>query len=96
MTLHKQLALIAYDTPCSKRRRLLAKIACEATDRVQKSVYEGWLASSQRIVTWERLMAIADPELDELRCYWICERCRRSGLVLGKPAPNKATQSWLF
>lgn len=96
MTHGKQLVVIAYDTPCDKRRRKLVKIALESSDRVQMSVFEGWLLSAQREVLWERLLAVAHPEEDALRCYWLCERCRKLSLVLGAPPPNKPTQSWLF
>ena len=79
--------VIAYDTPCNKRRRKLARAALSYATRVQQSVYEAELTEAQLRVFARTLTSISDDELDDIRLYPQCTRCADLRQFLGRARP---------
>jgi len=77
------LTAIAYDIADNKRRLKMARLLYGVADRVQKSVFEGYLDAA----TFERLRRqlgnLLDPKVDTVRLYRLCKTCRRQITVLG-------------
>jgi CRISPR-associated protein Cas1 len=66
-----------------------------AADRVQQSVFEGWLLPEQVEETWERLQQVADPAEDDVRVYRLCSYCCRDARVLGPNARREMAEYWI-
>lgn len=87
ITIDRHRIILAYDTPCNRRRRHFAKIALGYTQRIQKSVYEADLTDVQARIMTKALMRIADPVEDDIRIYPQCSRCAAMCSMLGKAMP---------
>ncbi|MBD3166768.1 CRISPR-associated endonuclease Cas2 [bacterium] len=79
--------LIAYDIVDDKRRNRLAKYLGAFFQRRQKSLFEGWLATSRMKKFTSRLEEIMDGEEDAIRIFKLCENCRKHAILLGAPMP---------
>ena len=84
--------LITYDvstTSRNGRRRLrrVAKACLDCGQRVQQSVFECKLDRAQLVVLRAHLLAIIEPEEDNLRIYNLGRRWRRRVEHFGKGRP---------
>lgn len=87
--------VIAYDTPSAKRRQKLARATLGYARRVQRSVYEGDLNSSELRLLESRLRLIVHPTLDDLRIYRQCARCEASCTRLGAATPPPTSEAMI-
>ena len=69
----EQLWVIAYDTPCNKRRRKLAKLLKGYGERLQRSVFECLLQPHQVERLRQGLERIAAPQ-DSVRLWQLSAR----------------------
>lgn len=88
-----RLWVIAYDVTDDKRRSRIAKFLLNHTERVQKSVYEGWLSTSKVREIAFGVNALIDAEEDSVRMYPIggdgMKRRQTQGNVnLIRPTPD--------
>ena len=75
--------VVAYDVTDDRRRRRLAKRLIDFLPRVQRSVFEGELPD-RRLPQLERVLRDGiDPEVDSVRVYRLCRRCREVVIELG-------------
>jgi CRISPR-associated protein Cas2 len=84
--------LLVYDIADDKRRLKIAK-ACESVaERVQFSVFEAYLTSSELQKLVKRTGKVMKKEEDSLRVYLICAACKAKISVYGvgsvTPAPG--------
>ena len=86
LSIDRHRIMIAYDTPCNRRRRKFAKTALSYATRVQKSVYEADLTDSQLRILAINFRLLCTGE-DDIRLYPQCSRCAALRQFLGKAAP---------
>jgi len=75
--------LLSYDIVDDRRRTRLAKGLLNYLDRVQKSVFEGLVATRSLEALYTLIEKEIDPELDSVRIYRLCQRCQVAIEVLG-------------
>jgi CRISPR-associated protein Cas2 len=95
MTNEAMLVVIVYDTPDDNRRRRLARLLEDVADRVQWSVFEGWLTTEQIDDCWQRLQRVVIPDKDRLRLYRVCQYCRDASRVLGPQQLEPLAEYWI-
>lgn len=80
---------IAYDVADDNRRAKVARLLYGVANRVQKSVFEGYLdeATFERVV--RKLANLLDPQTDSVRLYRLCKTCRNQITVLGRGRVEK-------
>lgn len=64
-----RLWVIAYDIADNRRRRELSKLLGQCMDRVQESVFEGWLNSLEQRELIAKVSDIIDHTEDTVRAY---------------------------
>lgn len=79
-----RLWVVAYDIADNKRRRLLAKALGRQLQRVQESLFEGWLTQGELNLLIEEIGALIDPEQDRLRAYPLAVRKAERYLTYGQ------------
>ncbi len=89
------LVVIAYDTPDARRRQQIVRLLENVADRVQWSVFEGWLTEEQIDKVWHRLEKVVDPNEDELRLYRVCAYCRDASRALGQATLSVIPDHWV-
>ncbi|MFO8072416.1 MAG: CRISPR-associated endonuclease Cas2, partial [Polyangia bacterium] len=77
------LHAVCYDISNDRRRRKIARLLEGYGVRVQKSVFEARLDQKKLLSLRKKLERRIDPELDSVRIYRICARCRESIEVIG-------------
>ncbi len=77
--------IIAYDIACDRRRRQMQQLAQSVAERVQDSVFEGWLSDREVADLLRRARPLIEPATDSLRIYLLCESCREQAHCLGAP-----------
>lgn len=87
--------LICYDTPDNKRRRKLVKILEEMCERVQWSVFEGWMTPRQLNETKMRLNRVLDESADNIRIYRLCAYCQQEVATYGLSHRTEMVQFWV-
>lgn len=75
--------LVTYDISDPRRLRRVAKATVAFGTRVQKSVFECDLEENGLVRLKERLAREMNPELDSVRFYRLCGRCRTAIEVMG-------------
>jgi CRISPR-associated protein Cas2 len=88
--------LVAYDVVSNRRRRRLQKAISGFLSPVQKSVFEGHLLPSASPQLHRAVAAAIDPGADSVRCFTLCESCRRSARLYGVAAPLPDPSAPLF
>jgi CRISPR-associated protein Cas2 len=77
--------LVAYDITDDQRRTKIAKILEDFGDRVQYSVFEMELDSSDQLDEMQtRLAKVIDTRTDSVRIYLLCQGCRTKITILGQ------------
>lgn len=89
------LFVFAYDCPDDRRRLRIARVLDDVADRVQGSVFEGWLLPGQVEETWSRLEQVADPGEDDVRVYRLCSYCCREARILGAGSREEMAEYWM-
>ena len=90
------LVVFAYDTPSDRRRQRLAKTLADWAQRVQRSVFEGYLTQRQLALALTRLSGIVHSDVDQLRVYQLCSDCRTRLTVLGAvPKISPPPEIWI-
>ena len=89
------LYLICYDTPDNRRRRQIVATLEEFAERVQWSVFEGWLTQRQRVLLERRLQRLLEPEFDNLRLYRLCSYCQAEVQLLGLGEHSHPVKYWI-
>ena len=80
----EQLWVIAYDSPCDKRRRKMAKLLKGYGERLQWSVFESRLQPHQLQRLRQGLERITSPQ-DSVR-LWMLPTRAPDAIQLGRPA----------
>ena len=86
----EQRWVVAYDSPCDKRRRKLATLLEGYGVRVQHSVFECQLRPATVAQLRQRLERLINPTLDRVRLWPLSARCcaRIVNLGINVPAPG--------
>ncbi len=87
--------LICYDTPDNKRRRKLVGILEETCERVQWSVFEGWMTVRQLDSMKYRLCRLIDESADNIRIYRLCAYCQQEVDTLGLAHRTELVHFWV-
>lgn len=87
--------LICYDTPDNKRRRKIVSILEDVCDRVQWSVFEGWLTVRQLESVRSRLRSVIDDSSDNVRIYRLCAYCQAEVETIGQSERTELINYWV-
>jgi CRISPR-associated protein Cas2 len=80
----RQWLVISYDSPDDKRRTKMLKTLEGFGKRVQYSVFECEVRTTDLARLQERLEKLLQADSDDIRLYPLCESCRRKVQMLGK------------
>lgn len=80
---NRSFCLIAYDITDNQRRLKVSKILESYSNRVQESVFEGFLTRAELEKIFKRVEKIIEKQEDSLRVYFICEECRKKMILIG-------------
>lgn len=80
--------VVAYDSPCDKRRRKLAVLLEGYGVRVQESVFECELEAQRFLRLRSRLERLIRPEQDAVRLWPLSARSCARIVNLGTPVPT--------
>jgi CRISPR-associated protein Cas2 len=83
-----RLWVISYDVADDKRRDRLARLLARTMERVQESVFEGWLNSAEITRLIEEAKSILDLHEDGLRAYPLAVRTPERYQVYGQQTPT--------
>jgi CRISPR-associated protein Cas2 len=75
--------VVSYDIVDDRKRARLARLLKGYLLRVQKSVFEGEVEERRLEELRQRVKKIVDLEVDSVRFYTLCQRCRLSVEVMG-------------
>ena len=94
------LVLITYDvsTQDAAGRKRLRKVAKECVNygqRVQNSVFECVLDSSQLLIVKDKLLSMINPEEDSLRFYNLGNKYQAKVELFGSKATYEAEGTWI-
>lgn len=88
----RQFLLLVYDIADDKRRARIAKAMEAVGKRVQGSVFEAWMNSSELEKALKKVLKHFDQNEDSLRIYTLCAECRVKvriqGIGLRTPPPR--------
>jgi CRISPR-associated protein Cas2 len=84
-----RLWIVSYDVSDDKRRRLLAKTLARRMQRVQESVFEGWLNALEIRQLVEEVQSVLDLRQDRLRAYPLALRTPGRYSVHGTQTPTE-------
>lgn len=74
---------VSYDISDPKRLRAVARIMEQFGKRVQKSVFECWLAERDLKALKEALLQVLKTPPDSVRFYPLCVDCRKKAMDSG-------------
>lgn len=87
-----RLWVITYDIADNRRRRELAKLLSQRLERVQESVFEGWLNFMEIREVIAQVEQIIQPDADKVRAYPLAvrneKRYQSIGLQTTVPRPQ--------
>lgn len=79
----RTFTVFAYDIPDDRRRVALAKLLDGIADRVQGSVFEGYVDDRTLMSAMARARELLDPQADRLRVYRLCKTCLKQLVLFG-------------
>lgn len=82
------LVVVVYDIPDNKRRTKLATFLEGYGRRVQKSVFECFLALSEMKALYSKVEQRINVDEDNVRFYWISSQALAKTLTLGSQSPE--------
>ncbi|MCA9312397.1 MAG: CRISPR-associated endonuclease Cas2 [Phycisphaerales bacterium] len=88
--------MIAYDTPCNRRRRRLARLADDFGCRVQLSVFQGWLSPAMYRSLAERIGSLIDPDEDRVLVLSACAGCQGQIRTFGRMRLETLPRCWII
>ena len=75
--------IIAYDIVDDRIRRKVIKELTVYSNRVQKSVFEGDVATGSVKELLKKLEKVIDLKIDSIRCYPVCANCSANMEIIG-------------
>lgn len=92
-----RLWVIAYDIADNRRRRQLVKCLASQMQRVQESVFEGWLTQAELNSLIAEATPLLNREEDRLRAYPLAVRAeKRYGIYGQQQTTPKQTDYWIL
>jgi len=85
----RRFRVIAYDIADDRRRARLAKALERVGERVQDSIFEGWLDDRALDRFLRRAAALVTDPGDSMRVYTLCEGCRPETHTIGADTPSE-------
>lgn len=88
--------VICYDIADNHRRGRVARLLLDHVERVQESVFEGWLSAAQQRDLEQRLAPLIEASEDSIRFYPLLLReaiCRQSAGTM--PALRREQDFWI-
>ena len=89
----RYFTVIAYDVADDRRRVRTMKLLARYAERVQRSVFEGYLTDAEL----EKLLAALSRTLvdhdDDVRVYRLCATCREQTRFLGRAHPLRILET---
>ncbi len=82
------LVLVVYDIADDKRRTKLATFLEGQGRRVQESVFECFLSLAEMQKLHKQIQRRVNPEVDNVRFYWIPADALPKTLTIGSPPPE--------
>ena len=76
--------VLAYDIPDDRRRTKIAKLCESVAERVQGSVFEGYLSPQELKSLLKKVERVFETQEDSLRIYLLCAGCRQKVTSLGR------------
>ncbi|SDD12987.1 CRISPR-associated endonuclease Cas2 [Halanaerobium congolense] len=76
--------IVCYDISNDKRRRKVAGIIKDYGVRVQYSIFECDLSDEKYDELYNRLIEVVKANKDSINIYFLCERCLKNKISLGK------------
>ena len=81
--------VVAYDIPNDQRRTKVHKVLSGFGQWTQYSLFECFLTAKERVLLWDRLDRLLEPDEDSVRFYRLCERCVTKTRTVGGPKPEE-------
>ena len=75
--------VLAYDISDDKRRQKIARVCESMAERVQGSVFEGYLTPAELEKLAKKVQKVMNKEEDSLRIYLLCSDCRTKISMIG-------------
>ncbi len=92
-----RLWVIAYDIADDKRRRQLVKCLAKQTQRVQESIFEGWLTKTELNHILSEAALLLDLAEDKLRAYPLAvKKSERYGVYGQQVATRQEADYWII
>lgn len=92
-----RLWVITYDIANDRRRRELSKLLARRLERVQESVFEGWLNFMEIREVIEQVSVIIEPTEDKLRAYPLAVRNETRRQTAGQQTITKRSENfWII
>jgi CRISPR-associated protein Cas2 len=89
-----RLWVIAYDIANNRRRYGLAKLLSQRMERVQESVFEGWLNFIEIREVIAQIKEIIDPADDKVRAYPLAMKSENRYQTLGRQKLTQRTHDY--
>ncbi|MEQ1526004.1 MAG: CRISPR-associated endonuclease Cas2 [Gallionella sp.] len=89
-----RLWVIAYDIANDRRRRALVKLLAQCMERVQESVFEGWLNPMEIREVIRQTKEIIESAEDKVRAYPLALRNEKRCKTLGGQKPARHPQDY--
>lgn len=92
--MERNFYVLVYDITDDRRRNKIARL-CEAlAERVQYSVFEGYLTPAELDKLIKKAYRLMNAQEDSLRVYLLCAACRSKATVhgVGQPTPQPAVK----
>lgn len=91
-----RLWVITYDIADNRRRRDLSKLLAQRMERVQESVFEGWLNFVEIREVMVQAAQVIEASEDSLRAYPLAVRTESRHQIAGKqPVAAKPQDFWI-
>ncbi len=89
-----RLWVIAYDIADNRRRRELSRLLAQRLERVQESVFEGWLNFLEIREMIGKVQKIIEPVEDSVRAYPLAVRAEKRYRTTGRQTPTRRPQGY--
>lgn len=89
-----RLWVITYDIADDRRRRELSKLLGQRLERVQESVFEGWLNFMEIREVIEQVTVIIEPAEDRLRAYPLAVKNEARHQTAGQQTVTKRPENF--
>lgn len=91
-----RLWIVVYDIADDRRRNRIARVLGKRLERVQESVFEGWLDAVDMRRLLADIAALIEPKADAVRAYPLAMRdAGRRGTLGQQPVPTPLAEHWI-